>query len=83
LIERELLSIGFILVFVGFVVLIIGGILMALRSGGEVEGGGVIFIGPIPIVWGSSREITKSLLIVTAIISSLLLIAYILQYTKH
>lgn len=83
MIERDLLSIGFILVFAGFAVLIIGGILMALRNSGEIEGGGVIFIGPIPIVWGSSREITKSLLIVTAIISSLLLIAYVLQYTKH
>ncbi|MFP3268430.1 MAG: DUF131 domain-containing protein [Desulfurococcales archaeon] len=83
MIEKSLLSIGFLLIFIGFAFLLIGGILLALRSGGEVEGGGIIFIGPIPIVWGSSKEITRNLLIVAAVISSLLLIAYIFQYIKH
>lgn len=83
MIERDLLALGFVLVFIGFAVLLVGGIILAFRSGGQVEGGGVIFIGPIPIVWGSSKEITKSLLIITAIISSLLLIAYVLQYIKR
>jgi uncharacterized protein (TIGR00304 family) len=82
-IERDLLTICFLLVFIGFAVLLIGGIILAFRSGGQVESGGIIFIGPIPILWGSSKEITKSLLIITAVISMLLLIAYILQYIKR
>ncbi|MEM0021034.1 MAG: DUF131 domain-containing protein [Fervidicoccaceae archaeon] len=83
MIERDLLSIGMILIFVGFAIILIGGIALALRSSGEIESGGIIFIGPIPILWGSSKEISRNLLIVTAIISTLLLIVYLLQYLKH
>ncbi len=40
--------------------------------------GGVIFIGPIPIVFGSSKGIAKWMLIVAVILVILMVIFYIL-----
>jgi len=44
---------GFILIFVGIILSIIGG---ADVKGGNVEGGGVILIGPVPIAFGTSGK---------------------------
>jgi uncharacterized protein (TIGR00304 family) len=44
-------GIGFILL--GFVLLLAGAVLSGDSS---IEGGGVIFIGPIPIIFGSSKK---------------------------
>jgi len=49
----ELVFAGFILIVLGFSVLVIG-VLLKARGSGEVESGGVIVIGPIPIIFGSS-----------------------------
>jgi uncharacterized membrane protein len=47
-----LLIFGFILIFVGFAVMVIS----ALVSGGSGSVGGVILIGPIPIVFGAGPD---------------------------
>ena len=49
----ELVVAGFIFILLGFSLLIIGSLLKA-RGSAEVESGGVIVIGPIPIIFGSS-----------------------------
>ncbi|MCD6373478.1 MAG: DUF131 domain-containing protein [Thermococcus sp.] len=46
---------GMGLILVGFILIFIGTLLLAAHGEGEVEGGGVIMIGPIPIVFGTSR----------------------------
>jgi uncharacterized protein (TIGR00304 family) len=45
---------------------------------GDIQAGGVIFIGPIPIVFGSSREVAKWMLILAVIIAALLIFLYVL-----
>ncbi len=59
---------GIILIFVGFIVAFLGIIISILgsirREGGEVEGGGIIMIGPIPLIFGKgSRWILPALVI--------------------
>jgi len=46
---------GIALIFIGFLLVFLGTLISALGGEGEVEGGGVIMIGPIPIVFGTSR----------------------------
>lgn len=46
-------ELGLVIVFIGIAMIFIGMLLMA-RGGGR--GGGVILIGPIPIIWSSERE---------------------------
>lgn len=40
----------------------------ARRMGGGRKGGGVVFIGPIPIIWGSSTKVTKSMLYLAIVV---------------
>lgn len=70
---------GIIIIFIGFMLIFIGTALQATsKSGsGEVKTGGVILIGPIPIIFGTDRG-----LIITAVILAIILmvLAYILFY---
>jgi len=45
---------GFGMILLGFLLVFIGTLISAL-GGGVVEGGGVIMIGPIPIIFGTER----------------------------
>lgn len=49
-----LVWLGLLLVFLGFILIFAGLVFEAAKSGGGVEGGGVVIIGPIPIVFGTS-----------------------------
>lgn len=46
---------GMGLILLGFLMIFIGILLSAAQGDGEVEGGGVIMIGPVPIVFGTNR----------------------------
>lgn len=52
---------GIVLIFTGFLLVFIGTLMSAI--GGDVEGGGVIMIGPIPIVFGTGRGATLAALL--------------------
>jgi uncharacterized protein (TIGR00304 family) len=42
--------------------------------------GGVIFLGPIPIVFGSDKKITQSMILVSIIISIIILVSLMLHF---
>jgi uncharacterized protein (TIGR00304 family) len=52
----DLVQAGFLLVLVGFVVLAASMLRSAKNGGGQVKGGGVVMIGPIPIIFGSDAK---------------------------
>jgi uncharacterized protein (TIGR00304 family) len=71
----DLVTAGLLLIIVGFAVVAIS---LLSRSGGtkgEVKGGGVVMIGPVPIVFGSDAK-WASVAIVLAII---LMFVYLLS----
>jgi len=49
-----LVGVGFALIMLGVLLIFLGVLAGAVKGGGEVEAGGVIIIGPIPIVFGTS-----------------------------
>jgi len=52
-----LIGVGLMLILLGFMVVAAGILLSSGKSGNsEVKGGGVIFLGPIPLVFGSQPE---------------------------
>lgn len=57
---QNLLKTGFFLVFLGSLLLLLGTLLSAGQGSGDF--GGLILIGPIPIAFGSSPEITSTML---------------------
>ncbi|MCE4625042.1 MAG: DUF131 domain-containing protein [Desulfurococcales archaeon] len=70
---ESLVGLGFIVVMLGVFLIIVGVILAAMHGGegkGEGEVGGVIIIGPIPIVFGSSGRAA----IIAALLGALLMV---------
>ena len=47
------------------------------QTAGRSRAGGVIFIGPIPIIFGSDRRITGYMIVASVVILVLLIIAYL------
>lgn len=74
-----MIIIGFFIVFISIMILVFKSIKEAGK--GRVEGGGVIVIGPIPIVFGTSKRVTVFLLILAIILFLLALIFFLLPYT--
>jgi len=74
-------TIGIALIILGFLVLIIGSLLNLGGGGeGELKGGGVILIGPIPIGFGTDRT---SMIVVMVIALILMLITYAVMSRLH
>lgn len=45
----------------------------------KVQAGGVIFLGPIPIVFGSSKKIGRTMLLVAVVITMVLVVLFLLN----
>jgi len=73
----SLLMLGFLLVFVGIIVLIVASL---MSSGGSDSFGGVVFIGPIPIVFGAGPD--SNWLIIISIIIAVVMIAFFAIYMR-
>ncbi len=69
-----LIVLGFILVFVGVLIMLLG----IIRGSSRVEGGGVVVIGPIPIVFGTSIRVTKMLMILAIILMLMTIFLFII-----
>ncbi len=78
---KDILTIGFILVFIGILLIIVGMLVHIGKSAksekAEVKGGGVILIGPIPIVFGTDVESVKWVILLTIV---LILLVFFLFY---
>ena len=75
--DQPLWSIGLTLIFVGFALTLIAVVWLFARNSkrkGSVKGGGVVVIGPVPIIFGTDKETVKTLLILSTVLVALLLI---------
>ncbi|RLG86318.1 MAG: hypothetical protein DRO15_06310 [Thermoprotei archaeon] len=72
-----IMLLGFMIVFIGIILIFIAS-LTGIGKGAKVEGGGLVMIGPIPIVFGTSRGIVKILLILGIVLVALLIFYHIL-----
>lgn len=73
-ISQDFLRLGAIVIFIGFTILILSVVLtISSQHPGNSQIGGVIMIGPIPIAFGSSPEITTNMLGLGLIVSILYL----------
>lgn len=74
--SQDFLRVGTVVTFIGFIILFLGTILTSIQHPGNSQSGGIIMIGPIPIVFGSSPEITINMLWLGLIISILYLFVW-------
>lgn len=70
--QIDLTSLGIIAVVIGFI-LIFAGLFSQAKGKTRVEGGGIVFIGPIPII-GATSEKTLYIVIALSIIFLLFLV---------
>jgi len=76
--------VGFMLIILGIIILL-GGFFYSIYKSDyekEVKGGGVIMIGPFPIIFGSDTESLKFVSILAIILMIVSIISMILIYTK-
>lgn len=78
--RSEIVILGLLLVFIGILLIFIGIMAETLKAkeGGksEVRGGGVVLIGPIPIVFGTDVGAIKWVLILTIIVMILAILFF-------
>jgi len=73
-------SLGIILLFAGFAV-VFAAVVMAALGGGRVKGGGVVLIGPFPIVFGSDAKTAKILMyLALALILVFIVLSFLLPF---
>lgn len=72
-ISQDFLRLGAIVIFIGFTILLLSVVLTISQHPGNSQIGGVIMLGPIPIAFGSSPEITTNMLGLGLIVSILYL----------
>lgn len=65
--SEQLISIGILVIFIGFLIVMIGSILIALKGRSKTEGGFVFWVGPIPIIGATSKQMFYVVLFVSLI----------------
>lgn len=74
--SNTIFIIGYFLIFLGIIIVFITMFMFLLKSikgKTETRGGGIIFIGPFPVIFGTDIHIAKWLVIVALIIVLILL----------
>jgi len=65
LMDDVLILLGFLLIMLGFAFITIA---LLRQPGAEMEAGGVLLIGPFPIVFGTDRKIAITSVLVTLLV---------------
>ncbi|WP_297536242.1 DUF131 domain-containing protein [Thermococcus sp.] len=76
---ETLIGAGIALILIGFLLVFIGTIVSAFSGESEVQGGGVIMIGPIPIVFGTNRGALTLAMILAVILMALWILGVLLM----
>jgi uncharacterized protein (TIGR00304 family) len=80
---ETLCTLGIALIIAGMTIMVIA-VLSLFFSGtkreGKVKGGGVIIVGPFPIVFGTDKKTVKTLLLLSLALTILLIILMIIFY---
>ncbi|MCD6340554.1 MAG: DUF131 domain-containing protein [Desulfurococcales archaeon] len=82
--DALIFTLGMVLIFVGFIIVILSLILSytkpspAGRGGAKVSGGGVIIVGPVPIVFGTDKRAALAAAVVGAILTIIVLVVFLI-----
>lgn len=68
---------GIIVIFIGIILILVGTALQSTSKNAEVRTGGVILIGPIPIIFGNDRSLIIGAMIFAVVI---MVLWYLLIY---
>ena len=70
----ELILLGIVLIFLGMLILM----LSLWRAGeGRAEAGGVVIVGPVPIVFGTSQRVVATVMVLAIVLTVVVLILFL------
>jgi uncharacterized protein (TIGR00304 family) len=75
--DSVLFNIGLLLALAGFAIAIVAifvAIFRSVRGTGKIRGGGVVMIGPVPIVFGADKESARILILLGIVLMIVLLL---------
>ncbi len=80
----DVISLSFLLMVAAFILIVLGMLLLLLQGlkegeKGKVEGGGVLVIGPFPIVFGTNQRIARDLMIIALIFMIAVVLLFMLM----
>jgi uncharacterized protein (TIGR00304 family) len=78
-----LYGLGSTLILVGVTIMVIATLIMFLSNAkgkGKAKGGGVIIIGPVPIVFGTDKESLRTVLLLAITLTALLIVLTVMVY---
>lgn len=73
-------ALALVFTMVGLILMVLSALRERAESGeerGRVEGGAVVVVGPIPIVFGTSERVTKSLMVLAVVLLIVSVIAFV------
>jgi uncharacterized protein (TIGR00304 family) len=71
----ELILLGIVLIFLGVLILM----LSLWKAGeGKAEAGGVVIVGPVPIVFGTSQRIAATVMVLAIALTVIALLLFLL-----
>lgn len=76
---QYLVLLGIVMLFLGLILIFIGSFISFSEGTSKVEGGGVILIGPIPIIFGTSSKAAVLAAVLAVVIMILAIIFYMVQ----
>lgn len=73
---------GLLLVVLGVLIIVFAVLRRSVleEAKGSVRGGGVVIIGPIPIIFGTDKKSVKAVLLLSILLTVLLLVTIIVSY---
>jgi uncharacterized protein (TIGR00304 family) len=74
---NNLIIAGVLVIFIGFILVFLGTALQSTNKASDVKTGGVILIGPIPIIFGNDKGTIVTAVILAVIV---MILAYFLFY---
>jgi uncharacterized protein (TIGR00304 family) len=79
--KRNMELFGLALILIGIFAIVIGLLILAFSKSTKIEGGGVVFIGPFPIVFGTSERIVYIVLAITLLL--MLIYLFFILFSWH
>ena len=72
-----LVAIGMVLALVGILLIFLSALKAQEKAGGRVEGGAVVVIGPLPLVFGTSERVAKALMVLAIALFAVVLAVFL------
>jgi uncharacterized protein (TIGR00304 family) len=79
--KRNMELFGLALILIGIFAIVIGLLILAFSKSTKIESGGVVFIGPFPIIFGTSERIVYIVLAITLLL--MLIYLFLILFSWH